>query len=122
MSLLKMALRKSRKFALLSGFVGACFLSGCAGQLMPIKSLLDDPSRFNGKSVRIMGDVESSLGALGAGTYEMNDGTGTLRVVSKSGGVPRNGAHVGATGTFRSAFTIGSESVAVLVEKGRFTP
>ncbi len=114
--------RGSRRTWLAAAIAGAVFLGGCAGQLMPIKTLLDDPSRFDGKKVRIVGDVESSVGALGVGTYQMNDGTGTLRVVSKSGGAPRNGAHVGAAGTFRSAFTLGLESVAVLLEKSRFTP
>jgi hypothetical protein len=65
---------------------------------------------------------EGSVGALGVGTYELNDGTGSLRVVSKSGGAPRAGAHVGVEGTFRSAFTLGVESLAVILEKSRFTP
>jgi hypothetical protein len=52
----------------------------------------------------------------------MNDGTGTLRIVSQSGGAPRVGAHVGVKGRFQSAFTIGSESLAVIVEEARFTP
>jgi hypothetical protein len=98
-------------------------LNGCAAKTVTIKSLLDDPSQYDGDDVRIVGDVEEgSAGALGVGTYEMNDGTGTLRVVTKSGGAPRAGAHVGVEGTFRSAFTLGVDSFAVLQEKNRFTP
>ncbi len=99
------------------------FLNGCAAKTVSIKTLLDDPSQYEGDDVRIVGDVEEgSAGALGVGTYEMNDGTGTLRVVTKSGGAPRAGAHVGVEGTFRSAFTLGMESLAVLLEENRFTP
>jgi hypothetical protein len=97
-------------------------VGGCATAVVPIQTLLDDPARFDGQSVRIVGDVESAIGALGLGTYEMNDGTGTLRVVSESGGAPREGAHVGVEGTFRSAYTLGVEALSVLVEKQRFTP
>jgi hypothetical protein len=35
---------------------------------------------------------------------------------------PRVGAKVGVEGTFRSAFTLGTKSVAVLLEKRRRTP
>lgn len=106
----------------LLAFAAFVLLNGCAGTPVTIKTLLDDPARFNGQTVQIQGNVEGSVGALGLGTYQMNDGTGTLRVVSKSGGAPRAGANVGVKGTFRSAFNIGLESAAVLVEKSRFTP
>jgi hypothetical protein len=106
----------------LLAFAAVLAVSGCAAKTVTIKTLLDDPAQFEGDSVRIVGDVEDAVGALGLGTYQMNDGTGTLRVVSESGGAPRTGAHVGVEGTFRSAFTLGLESLAVLLEKKRFTP
>lgn len=96
-------------------------LRSCGGTT-PIKTLLDDPSRYDGKTVRIVGNVEGSVGVLGVGGYKVNDGTGTLPVVTQSGGTPRNGARVGVEGTFRSAFTLGSTTAAVLVEKRRYTP
>ncbi len=103
-------------------FVAFLFVSGCAAKTVTIKTLLDDPSQFDGDKVQVVGNVEDAVGALGLGTYEMNDGTGTLRVVTESGGAPRAGARVGVEGTFRSAFTVGVESLAVLQEKRRFTP
>jgi hypothetical protein len=96
-------------------------LRSCGGTT-PIKTLLDDPSRFDGKTVRIAGNVEGSIGLLGVGGYRVNDGTGTLPVVTESGGTPRNGARVGVEGVFHSAFTLGSTSAAVLTEKRRYTP
>jgi len=96
------------------------FLS-CQGATS-IKTLLDDPSRFDGKTVRIVGEVQGSVGALGFGAYEVNDGTGTLPVVSQAGGAPRQGAKVGVEGTFRAAYTLGTQSAAVLVEQRRYTP
>ena len=96
------------------------FLS-CKGTTS-IKTLLDDPGRFDGQTVRIAGDVQGSVGALGFGAYQVNDGTGTLSIVTEGGGAPRQGARVGVEGTFRSAYTLGTQTVAVLVEQRRYTP
>lgn len=102
--------------------IGVLFLAACPG-VKPIQELLDDPSRFDGKTVRIAGEVKESIGALGIGVYQINDGTGTLTVVSKSGnGTPRVGAQVGVEGEFRSAFTLGSLTGAVLIEQKRRSP
>lgn len=94
---------------------------GCKGTTT-IKALLDDPGRFNGQTVRIAGEVQQSAGALSIGAYQVNDGTGTLTVVSQTGGAPRQGAKVGVEGTLRSAFTMGTTSATVLVEQRRYTP
>jgi hypothetical protein len=88
----------------------------------PIKELLDDPARFDGKTVRIAGEVKNSAGILGYGAYQIDDGTGSLAVVSQGGGAPREGATVGVEGTFRSAFTLGTQSIAVIMEKKRASP
>lgn len=102
--------------------LAAIMIAGCQGTTTPIKTLLDDPSQYDGKTVRIMGTVEQGVGLLGYGTYKVNDGTGTLWVVSKAGGAPRSGAKTGVEGEFRSAFTLGDQTAAVLMEKSRYTP
>ena len=100
---------------------GLVLLLGCPGA-KPIRQLLDDPSRYDGKTVRIAGQVKQSAGALGYGAYKIDDGTGTLTVVSQGGGAPRVGAKIGVEGTFRAAFTLGSQSGAVLLETRRRSP
>jgi hypothetical protein len=102
--------------------VALLIVSACATTVTSIKTLLDDAPHFDRESVRITGEVERPIGALGLGAYQLNDGTGTLRVVSESGGAPRAGAHVCVEGTFRSAFSLGDESLAVIVEKRRSSP
>jgi hypothetical protein len=112
----------SRGRARVLATIGLVILAACPGA-KPIKELLDDPSRFDGEKVRIAGEVTESVGALGVGVYQINDGTGTLTVVSKAGnGTPRVGAKVGVEGDFRSAFTLGSRTVAVLMEQKRRSP
>ncbi|MEO8450932.1 MAG: hypothetical protein ABI647_14140 [Gemmatimonadota bacterium] len=103
------------------GLAAVFLLKSCAG-VTPIKTLLDDPSRFDGKTVRIAGEVQNSAGVLGMGAYQIKDESGTLAVVSEAGGVPRSGAKVGVEGVFHTAFTLGSQTGAVLMEKRRYTP
>jgi hypothetical protein len=99
-------------------------LTGCKQgmQVTDIKTLLDDPSRFDKTTVRVMGDVTKSVGIMGYGAYQVTDPTGSIMIVTKENGAPRQGAHVGVEGEFRSAFTLGTETVAVIVESGRYTP
>jgi len=100
----------------------ALLAAGCQGSVTPIKTLLDDPGRHDHQTVRIAGTVSVAVGVLGYGAYQLDDGTGILTVVTKEGGAPREGTKVGAEGEFRSGFTLGTETQAVLVESRRFTP
>jgi hypothetical protein len=109
-------------YAIVAVLLSTALLAACKGGVTSIKTLLDDPGRFDHQTVRVAGTVRSSVGVLGYGAYQIDDGTGTLTVVTKEGGAPREGAQVGAEGEFRSAFTLGDQTVAVLVEKSRFTP
>ncbi|HYM79816.1 MAG TPA: hypothetical protein VEY91_00220 [Candidatus Limnocylindria bacterium] len=93
-------------------------LAGCRGAT-PIKTLLDDPGRYDGQTVRVAGDVTSAVGVLGYGAYRLNDGTASILVVTPSGGAPREGARVGVEGTFKQAFTLGAETAAVIQEAKR---
>ena len=64
------------------------------------------PARRKSQEVGIVGKVVRSYSVLGHGAYEVDDGTGTLWVVSNAGG-PREGARVGVKGTIRDLFSLG---------------
>jgi hypothetical protein len=57
-----------------------------------------DPGRFMNQEVVVAGTVTQSIGALGHGVYEVNDGTGSIWVYANSRGVPSKGASVGVKG------------------------
>jgi hypothetical protein len=98
-------------------------VSGCkSNNVTTIKTLLDDPSRFDKQTVQVAGTVEQSAGVMGYGVYRITDETGTITVVTNENGAPRTGAKVGVQGEFRSAFTLGSQTLAAIVEKKRYTP
>ena len=63
--------------------------------------------------------MTSNVGALGFGAYQVDDGTGTITVVTTTGGAPKEGAKIALEGTFRSGFTLGDVSAAVIMEENR---
>jgi hypothetical protein len=80
-------------------------LSGCATKT--INKLMADPHRYANRDVRLAGHVVKSVSLLGRGAYQIDDGTGTLWVISKTG-VPRRGAHVKVKGKVRDVVDLGS--------------
>ena len=111
-----------RKIAPRASLLAILFLlAGCAS-VTPINQLLSDPSRYDGKTVRIKGTVKGAVGGLGVGAYEVKDNTGTLTVVSSQGDPPRTGANVGVKGKFQALLSLGFRSLAVLREESRFSP
>jgi hypothetical protein len=94
-------------------------LAGCAS-VTPIGNLVGDPARYNGKTVRIEGDVKGSVGGLGLGAYEVKDNTGTITVVSQKGDPPPTGSKIGVKGKFQALLTLGIKSLAVIREESRF--
>ncbi|HET9939726.1 MAG TPA: hypothetical protein VFR25_01355 [Candidatus Eisenbacteria bacterium] len=93
-------------------------IAGCKGAT-PIHDILSNAAAQDGKTVRIAGKVENSAGAFGYAVYRVDDGTGKIDVVAKTGGAPAQGTEVGVEGTFRQAFTIGTDVVAVIEESKR---
>ncbi len=119
MSITTHGVRRLAPVVLLTGALA--ILTGCAS-VTPIGELLDNPARYDGKTVRIEGEVKESAGGLGLGAYQVKDGTGTLTVVTEKGGPPRTGAQIGVKGTFQALVTLGSTSLAVLREQSRSVP
>jgi hypothetical protein len=93
-------------------------LAGCAG-VTPIRDLLNDPSEYDGKTVRVEGKVRGAAGGLGVGAYEVEDETGRLTVVTDDRDPPRTGSNVGVKGKFQALLSLGIKSLAVLREESR---
>lgn len=93
-------------------------LSACASAVS-INDLMANPGRYDGKTVKVQGTVKGAAGALGVGGYQLDDGTGTLTVISERGGIPTTGARISVKGTFEALATLGSRSLAVLREESR---
>lgn len=94
---------------------------GCKKTRIPIHDLLADSAKYEGKSVEAVGEVKNAAGAFGHVVYQVDDGTGTITVVTERGGAPVTGARIGVRGTFHSSFPIGTDTVAVIQESERRT-
>src|SRR5262245_50156960 len=79
-----------------------------------------DPGRFMDKEVAVVGTVTQSIGALGKGIYQVDDGTGRLWVLATSRGVPSKGAKIGVKGHItQSVIFLGVNYGTVLQESDR---
>jgi len=64
MSIATLGVRRLAPLVLLAGALTV--LTGCAS-VTPIGQLLDNPARYDGRTVRIEGEVKESAGGLGLG-------------------------------------------------------
>jgi hypothetical protein len=95
--------RRPLGLALVGAF--ALLAAGCA--TTNVARLLAEPQRFANRNVGLKGDVVESVSLLGHGAYKLDDGTGTIWVVSQHG-VPRRGARVSVKGKIRDVVDIGT--------------
>ena len=93
--------RRPLALALVGGF--ALLAAGCA--TTNVARLLAEPQRFANRDVGLKGDVVESVSLLGHGAYKLDDGTGTIWVVSQHG-VPRRGARVKVKGKVRDVVDV----------------
>ena len=102
------------------GLIFAAVLPVSCGMLTgaSIKEILDNPAQYEGKTVTVSGEVVEAANVIVIKYYKVDDGTGQIVVVTKNA-VPRRGAKMTATGVVHQAFSIGDESLTVIVEEGR---
>ncbi len=91
-----------------------------ACERMKISQINADPGRFMNKEVAVAGKVTQSIGALGKGIYQLDDGTGRLWVLANGRGVPSKGARVGVKGHVTPTITfLGINYATVIQESDR---
>lgn len=83
---------------------GVLALAGCAAP-MTIGRINQDPARFRNRVVQVNGTVVTSVGVLGTGGYQIDDGTGRIFVLSRSG-VPASGSRLSVTGSVVTAAVV----------------
>ncbi len=91
-------------------------LSGCASNTR-VSRLLNDPSRYQNRNVAVEGTVTSAVGAFVAGGYRVDDGTGTITVLSNGGNVPRKGSKVRVTGRVQSGVSVFGQNFGVTLRE-----
>jgi hypothetical protein len=94
----------------------ALLLAGCPPR-ESIEKINRDPARFAGKDITIAGRVTDSFGALGSGVFQIDDGTGTMWVLSEKFGIPGSGANLAVTGRIQQGFAFGGRNFATILRE-----
>ena len=89
-----------------------------------ISDIKADPGRFQNREVAVVGTVTQSIGGsigpIGGGIYQIDDGTGPMWVWSAGHGVPSRGTRVGVKGRITPTVTfLGINYATVMRESGR---
>ena len=77
-----------------------------------------DPSHYANRTVTVTGRVVNSVGVLGTGGYQMDDGSGRIYVISRSG-VPSRGSVVQVTGTVTPGVQVLGSPIGVAIREER---
>lgn len=108
---------RHRAVLLSLALVATLCLTACPNR-ESISKINTNPGRYSDKEVAIAGRVTDSYGFLGTGAYELDDGTGTMWVVTRRGGsVPSRGSQVGVKGRVRTGFSFGGRSFGTVLEE-----
>jgi hypothetical protein len=108
---------RTRKYLCL--IVGTIVLAGLACQTLfptPIGKIRNDIRDYDGKVVNIQGTVSDVFSLVFVKYFTVKDKTGEIAVVT-SKALPQKGDKVKVTGTVKQAFSIGAQSLTVIVEQ-----
>lgn len=90
-------------------------LTGCASSVR-ISRLVNQPARYQNRMVQVNGEVTNSFGALVAGVYQVDDGTGKIYVLS-NGGPPTRGSRVRVKGRVTPGVTFAGRSFGTTIRE-----
>ena len=107
-------------FRLLSvALLGAFLVTGCAARGVRIAELKDQPDKYDDKTVSVTGVVTSSWGIplVPFQLYNVDDGTGEITVISRSGRSPSRGARVEVKGKINEVGVFGGRSIGLHIQE-----
>ena len=99
---------------ILAAVCALVMLAGCGS--VKIRQVLNNPARYQGRDVRLTGDVTRSTGLVVAGVYQVDDGTGKLNVFSNRP-IPRQGSRVTVTGRVQAGVSLLGQNIGTHVRE-----
>jgi hypothetical protein len=102
-----------------AALVGAFLISGCAARGVRIAELRDQPDKYDDKTVSVTGVVTSSWGIplVPFQLYKVDDGSGDITVISRSGRAPSKGARVQVKGKINEIGVFGGQSIGLHLQE-----
>ncbi len=97
----------------------ALFLTACGARSVRIAELQDRPGRYTDDTISVTGTVTSSWGIplLPYQFYNVDDGSGEITVLSRSGRVPSKGTRVQVKGRLSEIASFGTRSVGLHIDE-----
>jgi hypothetical protein len=101
--------------AVLSAFV----VTGCAARGVRIAELKTSPGKYENKRVSVTGVVTNSFGIplVPFQLYNIDDGTGSITVVSRETRTPSKGARVQVKGKVNEVAVLGGRSIGLHIDE-----
>jgi hypothetical protein len=102
-----------------AALLGAFLITGCAARGVRIAELKDQPDKYDDKTVSVTGVVTRSYGIplVPFQLYNVDDGSGEITVISRSGRAPRNGARVEVKGKISELGVFGGRSIGLHLQE-----
>ena len=99
--------------------LGAVLIAGCAARGVKIAELKNQPGKYDDKRISITGVVTTSWGIplVPFQLYKVDDGTGEITVVSRSGRAPGKGARVRVKGRVSEVGNFGGNSIGLHIQE-----
>jgi hypothetical protein len=109
----------SRFLRLTAVLVLVASVAACSARGVRIAELKNQPSKYDHKTVSINGVVTSSWGIPLAPlqVYNVDDGTGEITVLSRSGRVLSSGSRVRVKGRLNQVAAVGTRSIGLHLEE-----
>ncbi|MGH8670901.1 MAG: hypothetical protein ACREUA_02535 [Burkholderiales bacterium] len=96
--------------------LAVCTLCACA-RTVAIGEITKNPREYTDQRVTVEGDVGEVFSLIVVKFFEIDDGTGSIHVVTAKT-LPKKGQKIRVTGTVKEAFSLGEQSLTVLLEDG----
>jgi hypothetical protein len=102
-----------------AALLGAFLITGCAARGVRIAELKDQPDKYDDKTVSVTGVVTSSWGIplVPFQLYKVDDGSGEITVISRSGRSPSKGARVQVKGKINEVGVFGGQSIGLHLQE-----
>jgi hypothetical protein len=99
--------------------LGALLIAGCAARGVRIAELKDQPTKYQNKTVSVTGVVSNSFGIplVPFQLYNVDDGSGQITVLSRSGRTPAKGTRIRVKGRINEVGVFGGRSIGLHLEE-----
>lgn len=97
-----------------AAIISILLLIACT-RTVPIKEIIDNPREYADKKVAVEGTVSGVFSLFVVKYFTVNDGTGEIGVVTEKV-LPRKGQRIRVTGTLKEAFSLGDQTMTILLE------